>query len=121
MATSKASRTTTRHVLRTSWSNGSTGSIASCWMRYFPRPLNTSWSLTSSVARAKAMPSREIVRKAIALCTRYAEYEYFFDHLSSASWLAPLAEEGMFRSPRPPEREGDYVRFPHCPESRYLA
>ena len=51
----------------------------------------------------------------------YAQYQHFFDQLKSPSWLLPLWQSGRFRNPPPPEREGDAVRLPYWPESKYLA
>lgn len=50
----------------------------------------------------------------------YAQYQYFFDNLNSPAWLEPLHGRGFFRNPPPPIREGQYIRFPEWPESRYL-
>lgn len=46
---------------------------------------------------------------------------HFFDQLSNPEWIDPLHQEGFFQDPPPAEREGDYIRFPPWPESRYLA
>lgn len=59
--------------------------------------------------------SLEVVRKG------NAQYEYFFESLSSPEWIIPLARAGFFRQPPPPRRDGDTVSFPRWPESRYLA
>lgn len=67
------------------------------------------------------MVKAEIVQKALKAIKRAADYEYFFDQLSSPSWIEPLWEAGLFKSPFEPIKEGDYIRFPHWPESRYLA
>lgn len=50
----------------------------------------------------------------------YAQYQYFFDHLSSPIWIEPLARQGFFQKPPVPVREGQYISFPIWPESRYL-
>lgn len=67
------------------------------------------------------MPSRETVDKALAAIKQPAAYEYFFDQLKSPSWIAPLRERSFFRDPPEGEVEGNYIRFPPWPESRYLA
>ncbi len=67
------------------------------------------------------MVKPEIVQKALKAIKRAADYEYFFDQLTSPDWIEPLWEAGLFRSPYEPIREGEYVRFPRWPESRYLA
>jgi len=68
------------------------------------------------------MPSPESVKKVLAeVQKRAANYQYFFDKLSSPDWIEPLLAEGMFCQPPEPEREGDRIGFPMWPESRYLA
>lgn len=68
------------------------------------------------------MISPELVKRAIdAIKVRAVNYEYFFDNLTSPDWIKPLWDGGMFRNPPAVIREGDYVRFPIWPESRYLA
>lgn len=67
------------------------------------------------------MVKPEIVQKALKAIKRATDYEYFFDQLSSTDWIEPLWEAGLFRSPYEPIREGEYIRFPQWPESRYLA
>ena len=67
------------------------------------------------------MPSKEAVDKALAAIKEPAAYEYFFDQLKSPSWISPLRERGFFQHPPGGEIEGNYIRFPYWPESRYLA
>ena len=50
-----------------------------------------------------------------------SNYEYFFSRLTSPDWLEPLLERRFFRNPPEPIREGNTVRYPLWPESRYLA
>jgi hypothetical protein len=67
------------------------------------------------------MPKQEVVNRALSEIRKgYAQYQYFFDNLSSPAWLEPLTREGFFKEARKPEREGDYVRLAIWPESRYL-
>lgn len=67
------------------------------------------------------MPSPETVDKAVAAIRLRADaYEYFFGHLTSPGWIAPLAERGFFAAPPEPLVEGEYVQFPVWQESRYL-
>ncbi len=47
-------------------------------------------------------------------------YGHFFDRVEHPKWLDLLAGEGFFKSPPDPIREGDTIRFPPWPESRYL-
>jgi hypothetical protein len=51
----------------------------------------------------------------------YAQYQYFFDRLNSPSWLDALFRAGFFKKPPEPVPEGQYIRLPFWPESRYLA
>jgi hypothetical protein len=67
------------------------------------------------------MPKQDLVNRALSEIRKgFAQYQYFFDNLSSPAWLEPLSREGFFREPLKPEREGDYVRLAIWPESRYL-
>ena len=67
------------------------------------------------------MPSPDTVDKAVAAIRLRADaYEYFFEHLNSPAWIAPLAERGFFADPPEPLVDGDFVQFPAWPESRYL-
>lgn len=67
------------------------------------------------------MPSPEVVQKALNAIKRAADYEYFFDQLKSPDWITPLWNAGLFRNPPAPIPEGQYIRLPTWPESRYLA
>lgn len=67
------------------------------------------------------MPSPETVDRAVAAFRRWADYQYFFERLTSPSWIEPLWERGLFRNPPDLVREGQYVQLPSWPESRYLA
>ncbi len=66
------------------------------------------------------MLNRETVERALEAIKGYAQYEYFFDRLSSPAWLQPLSEKGLFKHPQQAERVDQYIRFPFWPESRYL-
>jgi hypothetical protein len=66
------------------------------------------------------MPSKETVEKALAAIKEPAAYEYFFDQLESPTWISPLRDRGFFQHPPQGEIEGNYIRFPYWPESRYL-
>lgn len=66
------------------------------------------------------MPNRELVERALEKIKRSADYHYFFERIQSPDWIRPLADEGLFKEPPQPEREGGYIRFPAWPESRYL-
>ena len=67
------------------------------------------------------MPSPEVIQKAIKAIKRAADYEYFFERLVSPVWIEPLFEAGMFSAPVGPIPEGQFLRFPFWPQSRYLA
>lgn len=65
--------------------------------------------------------SREVVEKALREASkRPANLRYFFSHLTSAEWIDPLRQIGVFASPPAPVREENYVIFPPWPESEYL-
>ena len=68
------------------------------------------------------MPRPETVEKALEQIGKSAaNYRYFFEKLTSPSWLAPLAEKGRFSAPPGMiEVEGGGM-FPPWPESQYLA
>ena len=67
------------------------------------------------------MPKQEVVNRALEEIRKgYAQYQYFFDHLSSPAWLEPLSQAEFFKEPLKPQQEGNYVRFAIWPESRYL-
>lgn len=66
------------------------------------------------------MPSPELVRKALEAIQRPADFEFFFDELTSPVWIEPLSDQGIFDNPYPPIEEGEWVSFPVWPPSRYL-
>src|SRR5580704_10685490 len=67
------------------------------------------------------MPKPETVSKALEQIGKSAaNYQYFFDKLSSPEWLAPLAEKGRFKQPPEKQSVEGGVRFPGWPESQYL-
>jgi hypothetical protein len=64
----------------------------------------------------------ELVNRAIReISKRRANYDYFFERLSSPDWIEPLAEHGLFDNPPPPEADENGVFVPPWPPSRYLA
>lgn len=67
------------------------------------------------------MPTREQVRLVLERVRRGSDIAYFFGELTSAEWIGPLREEGLFDNPPGPEVEGDWVRYPEWPAARYLA
>lgn len=67
------------------------------------------------------MPSKDKVRRVLNAIRIYADYEYLFNALQTADWIAPLREAGYFGQPPEPEVEGQFIRFPTWPESQYLA
>lgn len=68
------------------------------------------------------MIPEDVVAKALEIVGKSrSNYEYFFSRLTSPDWLEPLLERGFFRDPQESIREGDTVRYPLWPESRYLA
>jgi hypothetical protein len=68
------------------------------------------------------MPSELQVDKAIALIQKGGgNYEYFFEKLSSPTWIEPLAKRGRFNHPPALERvSGTAYRMPAWPEGHYL-
>jgi hypothetical protein len=64
----------------------------------------------------------ELVERAIAeISKRRANYEYFFDRLSSPEWIEPLKRRGFFNNPPVPETDDGGVQTPSWPPSRFLA
>ena len=41
------------------------------------------------------VPTREDVKKAKAAMKTAADYEYFFDRISSPEWIQPLLDDGL--------------------------
>lgn len=78
-------------------------------------------TLMKLLRKVNAMPSNEIVDKALSAIKQPAAYEYFFEQLNSPTWITPLRARGFFANPPSGEVEGEYTRFPFWPESRYLA
>jgi hypothetical protein len=68
------------------------------------------------------MPKPETIERALQEIKKgYAQYNYFFDKLSSPAWIQPLAEKGFFKHPPAPITEENSVSYPFWPESRYLS
>lgn len=68
------------------------------------------------------MLRQETVDRALQeIAKGYAQYQYFFDRLNSPSWLDALFRSGFFKKPPEPVPDGQYIRLPFWPESRYLA
>jgi hypothetical protein len=67
------------------------------------------------------MLRQETVDRALQeIAKGYAQYQYFFDRLNSPNWLDALFRAGFFKRPPEPVLDGQYVRLPFWPESRYL-
>ena len=67
------------------------------------------------------MPTDAQVDKALELIQKSGgNYQYFFDKLTSPSWIEPLAKRGRFDHPPGIERIGNMYRFPAWPEGEYL-
>ena len=67
------------------------------------------------------MPTDTQVDRALELIQKSGgNYEYFFEKLSSPSWIEPLAKRGRFDHPPGIERIGNMYRFPPWPEGEYL-
>lgn len=68
------------------------------------------------------MPTADTVQKALVQIGKSAaNYRYFFENLKSASWLAPLAQAGLFTNPPGHEPLNGGFIFPTWPASQYLA
>jgi tetratricopeptide (TPR) repeat protein len=68
------------------------------------------------------MPSDARVERALAEIRKgNANFDYFFDSLSSAEWIKPLAAKRVFQSPPEPDLSEGWIRVPGWSASRYLA
>jgi hypothetical protein len=66
--------------------------------------------------------SENLANRAIAEISKgRANYEYFFDRLSSPEWIAPLRDRGLFSDPPPLEIADGRIQAPPWPPSRFLA
>jgi hypothetical protein len=64
---------------------------------------------------------QDVVDRALELISkRDVNQAAFFDSLSSPAWIEPLVKAGFFSLPPALQRDGDWIRFPIWPESRYL-
>ena len=63
------------------------------------------------------------VQKALKLIRKSgANYEYFFENISSPEWIEPLSQKGFFKDPPAVIYNKDgTISFPLWPESQYLA
>jgi hypothetical protein len=66
------------------------------------------------------MPSREHVRRARDAMRRSADWNFFFEKLTSPGWIAPLEEEDAFLDPPPAQSDGKSVSFPFWAPAEYL-
>ena len=67
------------------------------------------------------MPTRDDVKRAMGAMKTAADYDYFFDRLSSPGWIVPLLEEGLLKNPPAPKSQGEGTWFPTWAGSKYLA
>ena len=59
------------------------------------------------------MPTPETVTRALEqIAKSAANYQYFFQKLTSPAWLQPLAEKGRFKAPPPKQPVEGGVSFP---------
>jgi hypothetical protein len=66
--------------------------------------------------------SDDLVNRAIAEISKgRANYEYFFERLSSPAWIRPLSERGLLSNPPPLEIDEGRVQAPPWPPSGFLA
>lgn len=67
------------------------------------------------------MPTDAQVDKALELIQKGGgNYQYFFDKLTSPSWIEPLSKRGRFEHPPGIERIENMYRLPSWPEGDYL-
>ena len=67
------------------------------------------------------MPTDAQVDKALELIQESGgNYQYFFDKLTTPSWIEPLNKRGRFDHPPGIERIENMYRFPSWPEGEYL-
>lgn len=66
-------------------------------------------------------PTAEDARRLLSLAGSREDYEHVFGQLSSPAWIPALVEAGIFSTPEPPVRQGEYILFPVWGPSRYLA
>ena len=66
------------------------------------------------------MISSDDVRAVLDLVKRPADYQYFFENLTSPEWLPHLAAAGFFEKPPALIRDEGTARAPFWPESKYL-
>src|SRR3569833_2529139 len=86
-----------------------------------PVPSRTSGRSTGSFPRTIPMPSEAQVKRALEqLGKSGANRKYFFEKVSSPTWIEPLQKAGLFRHPPPAVRMGDSISFSFWPESRFL-
>jgi hypothetical protein len=66
------------------------------------------------------MITSDLIKRITDKFTNRANYDYFFNQLDDAQWIAPLQKAGFFKIPPPPVKEDGYISFPGWPESQYL-
>jgi hypothetical protein len=67
------------------------------------------------------MISEAIIQQAVGKIRDYgANYIYFFQSLQSPDWVAPLWDQGFFKNPPPPIRQGAGISYPLWVETQYL-
>jgi hypothetical protein len=66
--------------------------------------------------------SPDVVERAVAEIRKSrANYDYFFERLSSPDWIRPLRQHGLFDNPPPLEIDDRGIRAEPWPPSKYLA
>ena len=65
-------------------------------------------------------PTQNDVDKLSKLLKHPSHVEYFFSRLASPDWLEPLSSRGFFLSIPKNIKEGNYIKFPNWPLSKYL-
>jgi len=92
--------------------------------RVRPQTFTDRSEIDLAIARVEAdgqTPDEQAITAVQSACHLIANYEYFFAHIQSPAWIAPLAARGYFRSPPAVVSHGEYLYMPEWAASRYLA
>ncbi len=87
-----------------------------------PRAVADTDVIDRLIAKYEQSASPEAFARARELINnRDVRHAYFFNRISSAEWMEPLAEAGFFCNPPEPQREAAGTALRAWPESQYLA
>lgn len=65
-------------------------------------------------------PQEDHVKTLSELIKHPSHVQYFFSKLTSPDWLQPLSSQGFFSKIPETIKEGNYIKFPNWPLSKYL-